>query len=79
MLSIVGIKTQLVQNIQFLLLLISSVIVLLIGIQAKSFNFFSNRLKKQIIGWLISASFAALIWVFALKDVQSILPAIKGY
>ena len=78
-LSIVGIKSQLFQNIQYLILFISLVIVLLIGIQAKSINFFSNRLKKQIIGWLISASFAALIWVFALKDVQSILPAIKGY
>ena len=78
-LSIVGIKSQLFQNIQYLILFISLVIVLLIGIQAKSINFFSNRLKKQIIGWLISASFAALIWIFAQKDIQSIFPTIKGY
>ena len=78
-LSIVGIKSQLFQNIQYLILFISLVIVLLIGIQAKSINFFSNRLKKQIIGWLISASFAAIIWIFAQKDIQSIFPAIKGY
>ena len=78
-LSIVGIKSQLFQNIQYLILFISLVIVLLIGIQAKSINFFSNRLKKQIIGWLISASFASIIWIFAQKDIQSIFPAIKGY
>ena len=78
-LSIVGIKSQLFQNIQYLILFISLVIVLLIGIQAKSINFFSNRLKKQIIGWLISASFASIIWIFAQKDIQSIFPTIKGY
>jgi hypothetical protein len=46
-LSIVGIKPQLFQNIQYLLLIISSVIVLLVGIQAKSINFFSNRAETS--------------------------------
>jgi len=78
-LFIVGIKSQLFQNIQYLLLFISSVIVLLIGIQAKSINFFSNRLQRQIVGWLISAIFSASIWAFAQKDIQSFFPAIKGY
>lgn len=77
--SIVGIKTQLFQNIQYLLLFISSVILLLIGVQAKSFNFFSNRLKKQITGWLISSIFSASIWASAQKGIQSIFPAIKDY
>ena len=77
--SIVGIKTQLFQNIQYLLLFISSVIVLLIGIQSKSLNFFSNRLRKQITGWLISSIFSALIWTFAQKGIQTMLPAIKDY
>ena len=78
-LSIVGIKSQLFQNIQYLLLFISSVIVLLIGIQSKSINFFSNRLQKQILGWLISAICSAAIWAFAQKGIQSIFPAIMGY
>ena len=78
-LSIVGIKSQLFQNIQYLLLFISSVIVLLIGIQSKSIKFFSNRLQKQIVGWLISAICSAVIWAFAQKGIQSIFPAIKGY
>ena len=78
-LSIVGIKPQLFQNIQYLLLFISSVIVLLVGIQAKSINFFSNRLQKQIIGWLVSALFAVFIWSFAQKGVQLIFPALKSY
>ncbi len=78
-LSIVGIKSQLFQNIQYLLLFISSVIVLLIGIQSKSINFFSNRLQKQILGWLISAICSVAIWAFAQKGIQSIFPAIKGY
>jgi glucose/mannose transport system permease protein len=78
-LSIVGIKPQIFQNIQYLLLFISSVIVLLVGIQAKSINFFSNRLQKQIIGWLVSALFAVFIWSFAQKGVQLIFPALKSY
>ena len=78
-LSIVGIKSQLFQNIQYLLLFISSVIVLLIGIQSKSIKFFSNRLQKQIVGWLISAICSAAIWAFAQKGIQSIFPAIKVY
>jgi len=78
-LSIVGIKPQLFQNIQYLLLFISSVIVLLVGIQAKSINFFSNRLQKQIIGWLVSALFTVFIWSFAQKGVQLIFPALKSY
>ena len=78
-LSIVGIKSQLFQNIQYLLLFISSVIVLLIGIQSKSIKFFSNRLQKQIVGWLISAICSVAIWAFAQKGIQSIFPAIKGY
>ena len=78
-LSIVGIKSQLFQNIQYLLLGVSSLILLLIGIQAKSINFFSNRLQRQIVGWLISAIFSIAIWACAQKDFQSIFPAIKNY
>ncbi len=78
-LSIVGIKPQLFQNIQYLLLFISLVTVLLIGIQARSINFFSNRLQRQIVGWLISALFSVAIWAFAQKGVQLIFPALKSY
>ena len=77
--STVGIKPQQFQNIEYLLLFISSVILFLIGIQAQSFNFFSNRLQKQIVGWLMSAVFSVAIWVFAQKDIQSIFPVIKSY
>ena len=77
--STVGIKPQQFQNIEYLLLFISSVTLFLIGIQAQSFNFFSNRLQKQIVGWLMSAVFSVAIWVFAQKDIQSIFPVIKSY
>ncbi len=77
--STVGIKPQQFQNIEYLLLFISSVTLFLIGIQAQSFNFFSNRLQKQIVGWLMSAVFSVAIWVLAQKDIQSIFPVIKSY
>ena len=77
--STVGIKPQQFQNIEYLLLFISSVTLFLIGVQAQSFNFFSNRLQKQIVGWLMSAVFSVAIWVFAQKDIQSIFPVIKSY
>ena len=77
-LSIVGIKPQLFQNLQFLLLVIALIIVVVLGVQSKTIQFNSNRLKKQISGWILSSFFSISIWSFAQKDVQSIFPAIKG-
>ena len=75
----VGIKSQLFQNFQFFFLLLASIFALIIGLQSKTIKFISNRLQKQITGWLISAVFSSFVWSFAQKDVQLILPALKGY
>lgn len=75
----VGIKSQLFQNFQFFFLFLASIFALIIGFQSKTIKFISNRLQKQIIGWLISAVFSSFVWSFAQKDVQLILPALKGY
>ena len=77
--SIVGIKPQLFQNIQLLFLVIALISVLVLGVQSKTIQFNANRLKKQIIGWILSSSFSILLWLFAQKDVQSIFPFLKGY
>ena len=78
-LSIVGIKSQLFQTIQFLFLFIALIILVVLGVQSKTIQFNANRLKKQIIGWLLSSVFSIAIWLFAQKDFQSIFPALKGY
>ena len=78
-LSIVGIKSQLFQTIQFLFLFIALISLVVLGVQSKTIQFNANRLKKQIIGWLLSSFFSILIWLFAQKDFQSIFPALKGY
>jgi hypothetical protein len=70
--SIVGIKPQLFQNIQLLFLVIALIIVVVLGVQSKTVQFNSNRLKKQISGWILSSFFSISIWSFAQKDVQSI-------
>ena len=75
----VGIKSQLFQNFQFFFLFLASIFALIIGLQSKTIKLISNRLQKQIIGWLISAVFSSFVWSFAQKDVQLILPALKGY
>ena len=75
----VGIKSQLFQNFQFFFLFLASIFALIIGFQAQTIKFISNRLQKQITGWLISAVFSSFVWSFAQKDVQLILPALKGY
>ncbi len=49
--STVGIKPQQFQNIEYLLLFISSVTLFLIGVQAQSFNFFQIDFKnKSLVG-----------------------------
>ena len=78
-LSIVGIKSQLFQTIQFLFLFIALMSLVVLGVQSKTIQFNANRLKKQIIGWLLSSFFSIAIWLFAQKDFQSIFPALKGY
>ena len=78
-LSIVGIKSQLFQTIQFLFLFIALMSLVVLGVQSKTIQFNANRLKKQIIGWLLSSVFSIAIWLFAQKDFQSIFPALKGY
>ena len=75
----VGIKSQLFQNFQFFFLFLASIFALIIGLQSKTIKLISNRHQKQIIGWLISAVFSSFVWSFAQKDVQLILPALKGY
>ena len=75
----VGIKSQLFQNFQFFFLFLASIFALIIGFQSNTIKFISNRLQKQITGWLISAVFSSFVWSFAQKDVQLILPALKGY
>jgi len=77
--SIVGIKPQLFQNIQLLFLVIALISVLVLGVQSKTIQFNANRLKKQIIGWILSSFFSIFLWLFAQKDVQSIFPFLKGY
>ena len=79
LIATVGIKSQLFQNFQFFFLFLASIFALIIGFQSKTIKFISNRLQKQIIGWLISAVFSSFVWSFAQKDVQLILPALKGY
>ena len=78
-LSIVGIKSQLFQTIQALFLFIALMSLVVLGVQSKTIQFNANRLKKQIIGWLLSSVFSIAIWLFAQKDFQSIFPALKGY
>ena len=78
-LSIVGIKSQLFQTIQFLFLFIALMSLVVLGVQSKTIQFNTNRLKKQIIGWMSSSVFSIAIWLFAQKDFQSIFPALKGY
>ena len=78
-LSIVGIKSQLFQTIQFLFLFIALMSLVVLSVQSKTIQFNANRLKKQIIGWLLSSVFSIAIWLFAQKDFQSIFPALKGY
>mgnify|MGYP000441917643 FL=1 len=78
-LATVGIKSQLFQNIQYLILLFASLSVIWIGFKAGKFIFITNRLRKQALGWLIAATFSATLWLFAQKDIQSIFPVLKGY
>ena len=75
----VGIKPQLLQNLQFLILLVSLLLVIWIGFKAGKFEIITNRLRMQAMGWLIAAIFSAAIWSFAQKSTQLLFPALKEF
>jgi len=75
----VGIKPQLLQNLQFLILLVSLLLVIWIGFNAGKFEIITNRLRMQAMGWLIAATCSAALWSFAQKSTQLIFPALKEF
>ena len=75
----VGIKPQLLQNLQFLILLVSLLLVIWIGFKAGKFEIITNRLRMRAMGWLIAATFSAALWSFAQKSTQLLFPALKEF
>ena len=75
----VGIKPQLLQNLQFLILLVSLLLVIWIGFKAGKFQIITNRLRNRAMSWLIAAIFSATLWSFAQKSTQIAFPALKEF
>ena len=75
----VGIKPQLLQNLQFLILLVSLLLVIWIGFKAGKFQIITNRLRNRAMSWLIAAIFSATLWSFAQKSTQILFPALKEF
>lgn len=75
----VGIKPQLLQSLQFLILFVSLLLVIWIGFKAGKFDIITNRLRNRAVGWLIAATFSTALWSFAQKSTQLVFPALKEY
>ena len=75
----VGIKPQLLQNLQFLILFVSLLLVIWIGFKAGKFDIITNRLRNRAVGWLIAATFSTALWSFAQKSTQLVFPALKDF
>ena len=75
----VGIKPQLLQSLQFLILLASLLLVIWVGFKAGKFEIITNRLRNRAVGWLIAATFSTALWSFAQKSTQLVFPALKEY
>jgi glucose/mannose transport system permease protein len=78
-LAIVGIKSQLFQIVQYLILFFAYLLVIWIGFKSGKFIFITNRLRKQALGWLIAATTSAALWLFAQESTQLAIPALKGF
>ena len=77
--TIVGIKPQLLQSLQFLILFVSLLLVIWIGFKAGKFDIITNRLRNRAVGWLIAATFSTALWSFAHKSTQLVFPALKEF
>jgi glucose/mannose transport system permease protein len=58
-------------------LLVSLLLVIWIGFKAGKFKIITNRLRNRALGWLIAATFSAVLWSFAQKSTQILFPALK--
>ena len=76
-LSTVGIKSQILENAQFLILLPSLLLVIWMGVKTGRLEIFTNRLRKYATGWLIAALTSAMVWSFAQKGTQLAIPILK--
>jgi glucose/mannose transport system permease protein len=76
-LATVGIKSQILENAQFLILLPSLLLLIWMGVKTGRLEIFTNRLRKYATGWLIAALTSAMVWSFAQKGTQLALPILK--
>ena len=76
-LATVGIKPQILENAQFLILLFSFLLVIWMGLKTGRLEIFTNRLRNHATGWLIAALTSAMVWSFAQKGTQLAIPALK--
>ena len=76
-LATVGIKSQILENAQFLILLPSLLLLIWMGVKTGRLEIFTNRLRKYATGWLIAALTSAMVWSFAQKGTQLAIPILK--
>ena len=76
-LATVGIKSKILENAQFLILLPSLLLVIWMGVKTGRLEIFTNRLRKYATGWLIAALTSAMVWSFAQKGTQLAIPILK--
>ncbi len=76
-LATVGIKSHIMENAQFLILLLSLLLVIWMGLKTGRLTILTNRLRKYAIGWIIAALTSAMVWLFAQKSIQLAIPALK--
>ena len=76
-LATVGIKSHIMENAQYLILLLSLLLVIWMGLKTGRLTILTNRLRKYAIGWIIAALTSAMVWLFAQKSIQLAIPALK--
>lgn len=76
-LATVGIKSKILENAQFLILLPSLLLLIWMGVKTGRLEIFTNRLRKYATGWLIAALTSAMVWSFAQKGTQLAIPILK--
>ena len=76
-LATVGIKSQILENAQFLILLPSLLLLIWMGLKTGRLEIFTIRLRNHATGWLIAALTSPMVWSFAQKGTQLAIPALK--
>jgi len=78
-LDAVGLEFPIIGWLSWALLAVAAVCLALLLLEARTLHLSANRFRKHVVGWLIAAMAAVMLWSLAREPMQDAVPLLKVY